>query len=119
MTFSSRWPAAAGEGIAHEAKNRNLCVWVCDPQLIEEVLLHGAERFTKTLLERQVFESSVGDGILTSQGASWRWQRRTAAPLFRPADLAGSCRPWSRPRRRSWRAGRQALQAACRRSTVT
>ena len=36
-----------------------------------------------------MFESSVGDGILTSQGASWRWQRRTAAPLFRPADLAG------------------------------
>ena len=98
---------------------RALIVWVCDPQLIEEVLLHGAERFAKTHLERQVFESSVGDGILTSQGASWRWQRRTAAPLFRPADLAGLVPPWSRPRRRSWRAGRQARQEACRRSNVT
>ena len=68
---------------------RAIIVWVCDPALIEEVLLHGEERFPKTLLERRVFESSVGDGILTSQGASWRWQRRTAAPLFRPADLAG------------------------------
>ena len=34
-----------------------------------------------------MFESTLGDGILTSQGASWRWQRRTAAPLFRPTDL--------------------------------
>ena len=34
------------------------------------------------------FGDTLGDGILTSEGASWRWQRRTAAPLFRPADLA-------------------------------
>jgi cytochrome P450 len=68
---------------------RALIVWLCDPQLIEEVLLHGTARFAKTLLERQVFERSVGDGILTAQGASWRWQRRTAVPLFRPADMAG------------------------------
>jgi cytochrome P450 len=39
--------------------------------------------------QKQVFAATLGDGILTSQGASWRWQRRTAAPLFRPADLAG------------------------------
>ena len=45
------------------------------------------EEFPKTELEKRVFESTLGDGILTSQGASWRWQRRTAAPLFRPADL--------------------------------
>src|SRR6185312_2517956 len=42
----------------------------------------------KTPLEKRVFHSTLGDGILTSEGASWRWQRRTTAPLFRPADLA-------------------------------
>jgi cytochrome P450 len=87
--LSSLPQAAYEERIIVYDNGRANIVWVCDPALIEEVLLHGAERFPKTLLERRVFESSVGDGILTAQGASWRWQRRTAAPLFRPADLAG------------------------------
>jgi len=63
--------------------------WLTDPALIETVLLEEAERFPKTPLERQVFGRTLGDGLLTSQGAAWRWQRRTAAPLFRPADLTG------------------------------
>jgi cytochrome P450 len=53
------------------------------------VLLSRAEEFPRTPLEKQVFANTLGDGILTSQGPNWRWQRRTAAPLFRPADLAG------------------------------
>jgi len=68
---------------------RGIIAWVCDPALIEEVLLQAADRFPKTELEKRVFQHTLGDGILTSQGASWRWQRRTAAPLFRPADLTG------------------------------
>ncbi len=80
--------AAYEEGIIVYDTGRNIVVWVTDPGLIEKVLLHEAERFPKTQLEKRVFEATLGDGILTSQGASWRWQRRTAAPLFRPADLA-------------------------------
>jgi cytochrome P450 len=68
---------------------RAVMAWVSDPSLIETILLHEADRFPKTELEKRVFERFLGDGILTSQGASWRWQRRTAAPLFRPADLTG------------------------------
>lgn len=62
--------------------------YVTAPALVEEVLLKGAERFHKSPIEKQVFRNTLGDGILTSQGASWRWQRRTAAPLFRVQDLA-------------------------------
>jgi cytochrome P450 len=62
--------------------------WVTDPGLIEQVLLSEVEHYRKAAIERRVFEGTLGDGILTSQDASWRWQRRTAAPLFRPADLA-------------------------------
>jgi cytochrome P450 len=67
---------------------RALIVWVCDPELIEELLLHAAEAFPKTPLEKRVFERTLGDGILTAEGANWRWQRGAAAPLFRPADLS-------------------------------
>lgn len=62
-------------------------VWVTGPALVERILLHEAESFPKSPLERRVFEATLGDGILTSQGQSWRWQRRTAAPLFRHQDL--------------------------------
>jgi cytochrome P450 len=77
------------EGIVVHDNGRSVVAWVSDPALLETVLLAEAERFPKTLLEKRVFAHTLGDGILTSQGASWRWQRRTAAPLFRPADLAG------------------------------
>jgi cytochrome P450 len=80
--------AAYEQGVIIHDTGRAVMAWVTDPALIERVLLHEAERFPKTQLEKRVFEVTLGDGILTSQGASWRWQRRTAAPLFRPADLA-------------------------------
>ncbi|TMJ68809.1 MAG: cytochrome P450, partial [Alphaproteobacteria bacterium] len=67
---------------------RGSVAWVTGPALIEKVLLQASAQFPKTPLEKRVFHRTLGDGILTSEGASWRWQRRTAAPLFRPADLA-------------------------------
>ncbi len=36
---------------------------------------------------RRALEPALGQGILTSEGARWRLQRRTAAPAFRPANV--------------------------------
>jgi cytochrome P450 len=72
--------------VVHD-NGRSTIAWVTDPALVEQVLLHAGAQFPKTPLEKKVFAHTLGDGILTSEGASWRWQRRTAAPLFRPADL--------------------------------
>lgn len=69
-------------------KGRRAIAYVTAPALVEEVLLKGAERFHKSPVEKRVFRNTLGDGILTSQGPSWKWQRRTAAPLFRMQDLA-------------------------------
>jgi len=68
---------------------RSVVAWVTGPALVEKVLLQASVEFPKTPLERRVFQHTLGDGILTSEGSSWRWQRRIAAPLFRPAELAG------------------------------
>lgn len=86
--LSSLPQAVYEEPIVVHDNGRAVVAWVTDPALIEKVLLSEAEQFPKTPLEKRVFEHTLGDGILTSQGNSWRWQRRTAAPLFRPADLA-------------------------------
>lgn len=67
---------------------RGPLAYVTAPALVEKVLLQSSTQFPKTPLEKRVFHHTLGDGILTSEGATWRWQRRTAAPLFRPADLA-------------------------------
>jgi cytochrome P450 len=73
--------------VVHD-NGHNVVAYVTDPPLIERVLLQDAAQFPKSPLEKRVLHHTIGDGILTSEGASWRWQRRTAAPLFRPADLA-------------------------------
>lgn len=75
------------EPIVVHNNGRNIVAWVTDPVLVEKVLLQSSAQFPKSPLEKRVFHHTLGDGILTSEGASWRWQRRTAAPLFRPADL--------------------------------
>jgi len=74
--------------VTHD-NGRYVVAWVTEPALVEQVLLHANAQFPKTPLEKRVFGPTLGEGILTSEGASWRWQRRTTAPLFRPADLAG------------------------------
>ena len=61
--------------------------WVTDPKLVEEILLTDHESFPKSRIEKRIFEPIIGDGILTSEGAAWRWQRRIAAPLFRHSEI--------------------------------
>lgn len=64
--------------------------WVMDPALVERILLAEHEHFPKSPIERRIFSPVLGDGILVAEGQSWRWQRRTAAPVFRHADLLAS-----------------------------
>jgi cytochrome P450 len=61
-------------------------VWVSAPDLLE-VIFKEYERFSKAPLERRVLGPLIGEGILTSEGADWRWQRKIAAPLFRYSEL--------------------------------
>ena len=64
--------------------------WVTAPSLVERILLEEHEAFPKSPIEARLFASVLGDGILTSEGAHWRWQRRTVAPLFRHQELIAS-----------------------------
>jgi cytochrome P450 len=70
-------------------KKRPLVAWVTDPALTDMILVKDAARFPKTRLDRRVLKPVVGDGLLTAEGDHWRWQRKLASPLFRPADIIG------------------------------
>jgi len=63
-------------------------VWITSPALLKRVLLDEREAFSKRVQIR-LFKPMLGGGILTSEGAHWKWQRQASAPMFRPAELQG------------------------------
>jgi cytochrome P450 len=63
-------------------------VFICDPAIIEEILIKRSQDFPKSLVDERVLRPAFGDSLLTAHGESWRWKRRLAAPYFAPAALA-------------------------------
>ena len=63
-------------------------VWVTAPELVKTVLLDERDKFRK-LTQIRLLGPLLGKGILTREGAEWKWQRQASSPMFRPADLAG------------------------------
>jgi cytochrome P450 len=64
-----------------------------DPDLIRRVLIDNAANYPKDRLQLEKLTPAVGRGLLTADGESWRLQRRTVAPLFQPAGVAGYLAP--------------------------
>jgi cytochrome P450 len=64
-----------------------------DPDLIRHVLIDNAANYPKDALQLEKLTPAVGRGLLTSDGAEWRLQRRTVAPLFQPASVASYLAP--------------------------
>ena len=62
-------------------------MFVCDPDLVQQVLVDDADSFIKAEPMRRSLEPALGKGILTSEGARWRLHRRVSAPVFRPAHV--------------------------------
>ena len=50
-------------------------VWVTSPAIIKAVLLDEREKFRK-LTQIRLLGPLLGKGILTSEGADWKWQRQ-------------------------------------------
>jgi len=56
---------------------------VMDPALIQETLVGNAEALEKGPELRRSLGPALGEGLLTANGAHWKWQRQSAAPIFR------------------------------------
>jgi cytochrome P450 len=54
------------------------------PDAIRHVLLTNYENYTRTPAGFRMLRPVVGDGVLTAEGHSWAFQRRTLAPAFTP-----------------------------------
>jgi cytochrome P450 len=73
--------------VVRRRRDGGKAAWITDPALIEDILIRSTAVTRKSDMEKRVLERSLGNGILTSDGALWKWQRRTMAPLFRPQDI--------------------------------
>lgn len=68
---------------------------VSDPDGIKYVLLDNVANYRKSIQFQRLTRPALGNGLVNAEGASWRFQRRTAAPMFQPrhiADFAGVMR---------------------------
>jgi cytochrome P450 len=57
--------------------------FVMHPPAIKHMLLDAVEDFPKGETFRRLLRPALGEGLLTAEGAHWKWQRQAAAPAFR------------------------------------
>jgi len=63
-------------------------VFLNRPEYVRRVLQSGPDRYSKLgTPDLMMLQPMLGDGLMTSEGASWEWQRRTAQPAFAHAEI--------------------------------
>jgi cytochrome P450 len=55
---------------------------VQDPTALRRIFLDNVDNYPKSEIMLRMLRPAVGDSLFTSDGDSWRWQRRTVAPVF-------------------------------------
>ena len=86
------WPEAVyREGLVRRPEpSGGETVFVTDPELLREILVERPDEFIRTVeMDRGGLRGTLRDSLLTTGGTRWRWQRRTAAPIFRHERLLG------------------------------
>ncbi len=58
-----------------------------DPEAIQHVLVRNAANYRRPGVSRRLLGPLVGDGLLLSEGAAWKHQRRTIAPILSPRSM--------------------------------
>src|SRR4029079_16710192 len=77
--------AAYEEDIVASLRGPRPIIWVTSPALVRTILLDERDKFRK-LTQIRLLSPLLGKGILTSEGAHWKWQRARASPSFRPQE---------------------------------
>ena len=78
------------------------------PDAVERVLLGNAANYVKPDLVKRLLKPTIGRGLLSSDGALWRDQRKIVAANFAPAPIDALVPVFAAAARRameSWRAG--------------
>ena len=63
-------------------------LWINDPDGVRRVLLDNVANYPKTDMEKRFFSAMFGEGLLSSDGDTWRTHRKVMAPAFDPRSVA-------------------------------
>jgi cytochrome P450 len=91
MRFST-WVAQTYGGIARVPLGRKSVFLVSEPKLLRELLIFNRDKYMKNVRYGH-FQKLVGLGMLLSEGDSWKAQRLTAQPAFKPKHVYAQV-PW-------------------------
>ena len=58
-----------------------------DPEAIGHVLVRNVANYRRPAISRRLLGPLLGEGLLLSEGAAWRHQRRTIAPIMAPRSM--------------------------------
>lgn len=76
------------EHYVYERSRLRHFLMVAHPDGIKHVLLDNASNYVKSAQAQRQLKPALGNGLVTAEGASWRFQRRTAAPMFQTRQIA-------------------------------
>lgn len=76
------------EPFVQRGDEKQAFLYACDPSMLKDILLDKVDAFPKDWMFDRVTKPALGEGLLTARGEQWRWQRRAAAPGFRPDNVA-------------------------------
>jgi cytochrome P450 len=74
-------------GIAHYAVGPLHVYQLAHPDFARQILVEEPEKYYKARLIKQAFGPFAGQGLLTSDGAVWKRQRKLIQPAFHRAQL--------------------------------
>ncbi len=55
---------------------------VTDPEALRRVMLEKLDNYPKSEVTKNLLRPAIGESLFIAEGAHWRWQRRTVAPVF-------------------------------------
>ncbi|MGE8106423.1 cytochrome P450 [Allorhizobium sp. NPDC080224] len=80
-------PSIFTEPLVFSRTAGRVSVWIADPVLVHAALVKNADALWKGDQVRRALGPALGQGLLTADGAHWKWQRQSVASAFRPASL--------------------------------
>lgn len=60
---------------------------IMHPRGLRHVLRENWENYPRSIVSKRILEPGIGHSLFLAEGAEWRWQRRTAAPVFSQRNL--------------------------------